>query len=108
MHDISTEKVFPHVTNLLSGQRLDKDLHTSTETQDEVESRLLLDVVVRESATVLELLSRKNKTLLIRWNALLILNLGLDVVDGIGWFYIQSNGFTSEGLYEDCRFERAR
>ena len=67
----------------LSGQRLDKDLHASTETQHQVQGRLLLDVVVREGAAVLELLSGKDETLLIRGDALLVLDLGLDVVDRV-------------------------
>ena len=49
-----------------------------------MKSRLLLDVVVRESAAILELLSGKDQALLIRWDSLLVLDLGLDVIDGIG------------------------
>lgn len=45
---------------------------------------LLLDVVIRQSATVLELFARKNQALLVRRNAFLVLNLGLDIVDGVG------------------------
>ena len=48
-----------------------------------MQGRLLLDVVVRQSATVLELLSRKDETLLIRGNALLVLDFGLDVVNSV-------------------------
>merc|ERR1711937_211027 len=39
----------------LACQSLDKDLHSTTKTQDKMKGRLLLDVVVRESATVFEL-----------------------------------------------------
>jgi hypothetical protein len=45
-----------------------------------VECRLLLDVVVGKGATILELLSSEDQTLLVRGNALLVLDLGLDVV----------------------------
>ena len=41
----------------LSGEGLDEDLHSSSETEHEVEGGLLLDVVVRESAAILELLA---------------------------------------------------
>lgn len=41
----------------LPGQCLDKDLHASAQAQDQVQGRLLLDVVVRQSATVLQLLA---------------------------------------------------
>jgi hypothetical protein len=47
-------------------------LGSSTKTEDEMESGLLLDVVVGEGATVLKLLAGENETLLVRGNALLI------------------------------------
>jgi len=45
-----------------------------------VEGGLLLDVVVGQSAAILELLSGEDQALLVRGNALLVLDLGLDVV----------------------------
>ena len=48
-----------------------------------MERSLLLDVVVRQGTAVLELLARENEALLIRGDALLVLNLGLDVVGGV-------------------------
>jgi len=48
-----------------------------------VECGLLLDVVVTESSTVLELLASEDKPLLIWGNSFLILDLGLHVVDGV-------------------------
>jgi hypothetical protein len=74
-------------------------LHTATETEDKVESRLLLDVVVGESATVLKLLAREDQTLLVRGNALLVLDLGLDIVDGVRGFNLKSDGLA--GDYRD-------
>jgi hypothetical protein len=50
-------------------------LLTTTETKDQMEGRLLLDVVVRQSATILQLLTSEDQSLLVRWNALLILDL---------------------------------
>ena len=44
----------------------------------------LLDVVVAQSAAILKLLAGENQTLLVGWNSFLVLNLGLDIVDGIG------------------------
>ena len=49
-----------------------------------MESRLLLNIVIRESATVLELLAGEDQALLVGGDALLVLNLGLDVVNGVG------------------------
>jgi hypothetical protein len=48
-----------------------------------MEGRLLLDVVVGKSAAILELLACKDQALLVRGNALLVLDLRLDVVDSI-------------------------
>lgn len=53
-------------------------LTTSTETKDQVQGRLLLDVIVGESAAVLELLSGEDEALLVRWDAFLVLDLSLD------------------------------
>ena len=50
----------------LAGQGLDKNLHTTTKAKDEVEHRLLLDVVIRESSTIFKLLSGEDEALLIR------------------------------------------
>ena len=57
--------------------------HAAAETQDQVQRRLLLDVVVREGAAVLELLARKDQALLVGRDALLVLDLGLDVVNRV-------------------------
>jgi len=76
-------------------------LASSAKSQHQVEGRLLLDVVVGESATVLELLASEDKSLLIRRNSFLVLDLGLDIVDRIGGFDFQGNGLTSERLHEN-------
>ena len=60
-----------------------------------------MDVVVGKGAAILELLSGKDKTLLIRGNSFLVLDLGLDVVNGVAWLDIKSDGLTSKGLYEN-------
>ena len=85
----------------LSGQGLDEDLHSSTETEDQVESGLLLDVVVTQGTSVLKLLSGKDKTLLIRGDTFLVLDLGLDVVNGIGGLDIKGDSLPCEGFHED-------
>jgi hypothetical protein len=58
----------------------------------EDKSRFVFNVVIREGAAVLELLSGKDETLLIGWDALLVLKLGLDVVDGVGGFNVVRKG----------------
>ena len=77
------------------------DLHATTQTEDEMEGGFLLDVVVGQSAAVLELLASKDQALLVGRNALFVLDLGLDIVDGVRRLHLQSDGLASEGL-DDC------
>ena len=74
---------------------------SAAETKDEVKGRLLLDVVIRKSAAVLELLAGKDETLLIGRDALLVLDLGLDVVDGVGRLDVEGDGLAGQSLDED-------
>lgn len=60
----------------------------------------LLDVVVAKSSAILELLSGEDQSLLVRRNALLILNLALDVVDGVGRLHLEGDSLAREGLHE--------
>jgi len=53
----------------LGGQGLERGLNdTTAETEDQVKGRLLLDVVVRESAAILKLLAGKDQALLVWGN----------------------------------------
>ena len=75
---LSANHFFAFVGSGQSGEgwlNLDGSETTSTESQNEMEGGLLLDVVVRESAAIFELLSSEDKSLLIRWNSFLILDL---------------------------------
>merc|ERR1711944_213433 len=76
-------------------------MHTSPETEDKVEGGLLLDVVVGEGPSVLKLLASEDQPLLVRRDALLVLDLGLDVLDGVGGLDLKGDGLASEGLDED-------
>merc|ERR1712004_428186 len=85
----------------LSGQSLDKDLHTASKSEDEMESRLFLDVVIRKSSAVFELLASEDKSLLVWGNSFLVLDLGLDVLDGIGSLNLKGDGLARKGLDKD-------
>ena len=61
-----------------------------------MEGGLLLAVVVRESAAVLELLASEDQALLVRGDALLVLDLGLDVVDGVGRLDLEGDGLAGD------------
>lgn len=86
--------------------------------------RLLLDVVVTQSATILKLLAGKNKALLVGRNTtdalnqyearletqkhepFLVLDLGLDIVDCVGRLYLEGDRLAREGLDENLHFCR--
>ena len=66
-----------------------------------VKSRLFLDIVVGEGATILKLLSGEDEALLVGGNTLLVLNLGFNVVDGIGGLDLEGDGLSRQGLDKD-------
>ena len=85
----------------LSSECLDKNLHSSSETKNQMKSRLLLNVVVTQRTAIFQLLSSEDETLLVWWDTFLVLNLGFDVVNGVGWFDIKSDSLSSECLDEN-------
>ena len=73
--------------------------HTSaSESEHQMEGRLLLDVVVGKGSSVLKLFTGEDESLLIWWDALLILNFGFDILDRVGWLHVESNRLTREGF----------
>jgi len=70
----------------------------TTKAKHEMEGGLLLDVVVGQRATVLKLLAGEDQTLLVRGNTLLVLDLGLHIIDGVGSLDLKGNGLAREGL----------
>lgn len=65
-----------------------------------VDATYFLDVVIRQRTPVLQLLPGEDQTLLVRGDTLLVLDLGLDIVDGVGGFDFERDGFTGEGFDE--------
>ena len=63
-----------------------------------MQSGFLLDVIVGESTSILELLSGENQTLLVGRNAFLILDLRLDIIDSVARLNLEGDGLASEGL----------
>ena len=70
---------------------------SSTQTQHQVQGGLLLDVVVSQSAAILELLAGKDQALLVRGDALLVLDLALHVLDGVRRLHLQGDGLAGQG-----------
>ena len=101
---LSANHLFAPVASSESGKRgLDTDgtSATTSESEDQVEGGLLLNVIVRESSAILELLAGEDESLLIGRDALLVLDLSLDVLDGVRGLNVQSNGLACKGLDED-------
>jgi len=71
------------------------------EMQDEMEGQLLLNSVVRKGAAIFKLLSSEEKTLLVRRDTFLVLDLHLHVVGGIRRLDLENDHFPSESLDED-------
>jgi hypothetical protein len=61
-----------------------------------VKGRLLLNVVVGEGSAILKLLASEDQALLVRRDALLVLNLRLDIVDGIGALDLEGDGLARD------------
>jgi len=83
------------------GQGFNEDLHTSPQSQNEMKRGLLLDVIITECSSILQLFAGEDKTLLIWGNSFLILDLSFDVLDRVGRLHLQSDGLSSKGLDED-------
>merc|ERR1712203_559012 len=64
-------------------ERLDENLHPPTQAQHQMQRRFFLDVIIRKSAAVLQLLSSENQSLLVWRDTFFVLNLRLHVVNSI-------------------------
>ena len=73
----------------------------TTEAKDKVECGLFLNVIVSKSTAILKLLASKDEALLVRRDALLVLDLLLDIVNRIARLNLKGDGLTSKSLYKD-------
>merc|ERR1711892_1600231 len=85
----------------LPSQSLDKDLHTTSKSENKMESAFLLYVVVRESPSVLQLLSSKDEPLLVWWDSFLILDLSFDILNGVRSLNLKGDSLSSQSLDKD-------
>ncbi len=76
---------------------------TTAQARRQVERRLILNVVMRQRAIVLELLAVKHQTLLVREDALLVLDLGFQVGDRIRQLDFQCDGLARQPFHKDLQ-----
>merc|ERR1711997_1053955 len=98
---LDTERVIDPLNNDCATTIVLWSLLSSSQSQHQVQRRLFLDIVVRQSPPILQLLSSKDQPLLLRGNAFLILNLGLHVLNRVIGFHIQGNRLTRQRLHEN-------
>jgi hypothetical protein len=60
-----------------------------------------LNVVVRQGPAILQLFAGEDQPLLVGRDALLVLDLGLDILDGVRGLHLEGDGLAREGLHED-------
>merc|ERR1711911_455873 len=78
-----------------------QNLVSSSQSEHKMKGALLLDVVVRKGSSILKLLTSEDEPLLVWGNSLLVLDLGLDILNGVRWLNLQGDGLASEGLDKD-------
>ena len=73
----------------------------TSQTQHQVQGGMVLDVVVGKGASILQLFAGKYQPLLVNWDAFLVLDLDLDILDGVTGLDLKSDGLACQGLHED-------
>jgi len=73
----------------------------ASQAENQVERRLLLDVVVGQCAAVFQLLAGEDQTLLVRGDAFLVLDLGLDILYGVAGFDFEGDRLPRQRLHEN-------
>ena len=76
-------------------------LHSIAKTENRVEGRFFLNVIITKGATVLELFASKNKASQVGRNAFSVLDLGLHIVDRVRGLDFQCDCFVRKGLDKD-------
>merc|ERR1711953_962990 len=62
---------------------------------------LFLNVVIRKCSPIFELFSSENQSLLLGRNSFLVLDLRLDILDGVIGLDVQSDGLAGQRFHED-------
>jgi len=84
----------------LPSQSLDKDLHSTSQSQYKMKGAFLLDIVVRKCSSIFQLFPCEYQSLLIWRNSFLVLNLRFDIFNGIRSLHFEGYSFPSKSLHE--------
>jgi hypothetical protein len=99
--------MYTATTGCNAGTRMKGRAESIPKTKHQVQSALLLDVVVGEGAAVLKLLAGEDEALLVGGDALLVLDFSLDGVDSVGGLDLEGDGLAGEcfdeHLHLKCR-----
>ncbi|KAA3467502.1 Glucose-repressible alcohol dehydrogenase transcriptional effector CCR4 [Gossypium australe] len=101
LHIINSVRAFNFQSYGLSCQCLHKNLHPTTKTKNQMEGRLLLNVVVCKCPAILKLLTRENQPLLVWRDTFLVLDFGLDIVNSVGALNFQGDSFPGKSLHKN-------
>ena len=66
-----------------------------------VQSALFLNIVVGKSTAILKLLASEDETLLVGRDTFLVLDLGLDVVNGVRRLDLEGDSLAGQSLHKD-------
>ena len=69
-----------------------------------MQRRFLLNIIFRQVPVVLELFAGEDEALLVRRDAFLVLDLGLDVLDRVAALHLQCDRAAGQRLHEDLHF----
>ena len=76
-------------------------LIAATKSKNEVECGVLLDGIVLKCVAVFKLFAGEDKSLLVWWDAFLILDLSFNIFDAVCWFDFECDVLACECLDED-------
>jgi hypothetical protein len=71
-----------------------------------MKSRILLNRRILESIAIIRLFACEDQTFPVGWNAFLVLNLGLNILDSTCWLDFQCDMLASEDFDEDLHCNR--
>merc|ERR1712159_456749 len=88
-------------SDCFSSQCFDENLHTTSQSKNQMQCGLFLNIVIAQCSSIFQLFSSKNQSLLIWWDSFFVLDFSFDIIDGIRWFDIECDGLSGEGFDED-------